>query len=112
MTTRFAALCAAMTLAACIRQEPHVACFKLDSLNELSQAEKKALAHTKKDSESDCKQTDVQCAFKVFKSKDGKIVVGTSHAIVQDGRCVWPIGDTGTDVYDANGNFLSTVPGL
>lgn len=84
------------------------------NLEQLSDAERNALAHTMAQTATSCKRPYAQCAFEILKDGGGKLSVHTDF-FVQDprsGECGRRPGGFLDDEYDAAGNFIETNPGV
>ncbi len=89
------------------------ACFdKRPIFKPLNPYEKKALAESQRRSHTRCSRKNNRCGFNVGSSPDETISVAIQRAgISQPGECVY-IPGADIDMYDKNGTFVASTPGM
>lgn len=84
------------------------------SAAQLDAVQQKALSESERRAAVHCSRKDTQCGYSVVTHAGGEIGVMVSFAMPDpaSGKCTQAIGGWHVDVYDEDGNFLRTNPGL
>jgi hypothetical protein len=89
---------------------PASACVTEPAQSRLTAAERVALAYSKNSVQTNCQTIGTKCAFTVTRNKIGQLIVGVNF--LEPHTCEQIAGNYKIDVYDSNGKYQFTLPGL